>query len=222
MAHVVQALPLRTRFRFGEQCDAHEAARVLLDTDGAVHENCDPATCLAARFRDVFLVNLQNELLCTMPSCAFESRPPPDTTLDVALSVRPADLQDLLDQYQAEEFLTDDDDYKCQRCNGLVQKRLRVAPAGRAIMFQLKRFEFGQGRSGQGQKLHDKVSFPHFLPINGELFEFAAVITHAGQSANSGHYVACVNSGQLCVCDDARVYRTDWLHVAEQQAHMLV
>ena len=92
----------------------------------------------------------------------------------------------------------------------------------RDSMFHLKRFEFVGGLAGGGRKLQDHVPFPQVLLVNGERFEFAAVVTHEGPSASAGHYTACVDSGRLYVCDDSHVRRTDWAHVAAQQAYLLM
>ncbi len=37
-----------------------------------------------------------------------------------------------------------------------------------------------------------------------------------------GHYVACVDPGQLYECNDDSVRRCDWLHVEQQQAYILM
>ncbi len=139
MLAVVNALPLWDRVVFGRHHDVQEVARLLLDKEDPMHQDCTPDTCLATRFDDVFKVDLKNELLCATPRCAFKREPRPDKTLDVQLNVRSADLRELIADYEAEGFLNERDDYKCERCQGLVQKRLRISPQGDAIMFHLKR-----------------------------------------------------------------------------------
>ena len=215
---MVQALSLWTRFIFGQQQDVQEVARVLLDKDDVVHKDCPREACLAHWFHDVFKLEVHNELLCTTPACDFKRAPRPDKTLDIQLNVRAAELQDLIDDYEAEEFLAAADDYQCEKCKGLVQKRLRIRPQGEAVMFQLKRFAF----QTRGRKLVDHVAFPQTLPLDGHRFDFAAVITHFGSTMNAGHYVAYVDPGQLYECNDTVVDRRDWLHVEQQQAYLLI
>lgn len=231
MLAVVNALPLWDRVLFGRQHDVHEVARLLLDKADPMHKDCAPDACLATRFHDVFLVHLKNELLCTTPHCAFKREPRPDKTLDVQLDVRSADLRDLIDDYEAEEFLNETDDYRCERCEGLVQKRLRISPQGDAVMFHLKRFNVQRDQlllrgprafAAAGRKLSEHVPFPQVLPIDGQRFDFAAVVTHIGSSMGGGHYVACVDPGQLYECNDDTVRRCDWLHVEQQQAYVLM
>ena len=231
MLAVVNALPLWDRVLFGRQHDVHEVARLLLDKADPMHKDCAPDACLATRFHDVFLVHLKNELLCATPHCAFKREPRPDKTLDVQLDVRSADLRDLIDDYEAEEFLNETDDYRCERCEGLVQKRLRISPQGDAVMFHLKRFNVQRDQlllrgprafAAAGRKLSEHVPFPQVLPIDGQRFDFAAVVTHIGSSMGGGHYVACVDPGQLYECNDDTVRRCDWLHVEQQQAYVLM
>ena len=224
MLAVVNALPLWDRVVFGRHHDVQEVARLLLDKEDPMHKDCTPNACLATRFHDVFLVHLKNELLCTTPGCAFKQEPRPDRTLDVQLNVRSADLRELIADYEAEEFLNERDDYKCERCKGLVQKRLRISPQGDAIMFHLKRFGVQRDQpllrgprafSAAGRKLAEHVPFPQVLPSDGQRFDFAAVITHVGRSMGVSHYVACVDPGQLYECNDDSVRRCDWPHVEQ-------
>ena len=219
---MVTAVPVwkpKGAFILGRQQDSHELARVLLDSAHAMHQDCAPGACVATMLEDVFRVNLANELLCTRPLCMWKSSPPSDKAQDIQLQLSVASpMEDLLQTYEAEEFLDADGDFACELCKGLVQKRLRIQPAGTAVMFHLKRFSFAAG----GRKLHAHVSFPQILPLNGQIFEFAGVVTHSGRSLECGHYTACVDTGRLYRCDDSSVSRCDWLHVAEQQAYLLV
>ena len=96
-------------------------------------------------------------------------------------------------------------------------------------MFHLKRFGVQidqpllrgpRAFSTAGWNLAEHVRFPQVLPIDGQRFDFAAVITHVGRSMGVGHYVACVDPGQLYECNDDSVRRCDWLHVEQQQAYV--
>ncbi len=66
------------------------------------------------------------------------------------------------------------------------------------------------------------MPFPQVLPIDGQRFDFAAVITHHGRSMGVGHYVTCVDPGQLYECNGDSVRRCDWLHAEQQQAYVLM
>ena len=137
---------------------------------------------------------------------------------DIQLAMGPVDLTELLRAYAEEEFLQDDNAYPCPACAGLVQKRLRICPMGSAVMMHLQRFGFNL----KGRKLHDHVSFPQVLPLHGQRFDFAGVVTHAGDTLATGHYTASVDTGCLYRCDGHVVARCDWLHVASEQAYLLV
>ncbi len=191
---------------------------MLLDVDHALHADCTVATCLAQSLQDLFRVRLDSDLRCTEPACTWTTQLPSATTLDIQLAMGSVDLTELLRAYEEEEFLQDDNAYPCPACAGLVQKRLRICPMGSAVMMHLKRFGFNL----KGRKLHDHVSFPQVLPLHGQRFDFAGVVTHAGDTLATGHYAASVDTGCLYRCDDHVVTRCDWLHVASEQAYLLV
>ncbi len=175
---MITARPLWDTFELRRLQDVQEAARVLLDVTHSLHAGCAPGACLARAFEDIFRVRLENELLCTEPGCDFTSRPRPDQALDIQLAVGPVDLQELSRAYEQEEFLHDEDAFACPTCGGLVQQRLRICPAGSAVMLHLKRFGFDL----RGRKVRDHVPFPQVLPLNGQRFDFTSVVAHHGET----------------------------------------
>jgi hypothetical protein len=187
---IVEKLPLwRAGFHFGRPQDPHEAARIILDCDDFIHVACRGRYCAARHLNDVFRMQIADEKRCTEPTCSFANSLE-DIAGDVQLTVRPQDLQGLVDDYQDASFLADDADYHCPKCSGLVQKRLLPTPMGGAAMLQLNRFVHSGLRCDTGRKSFTKVPFSPSLLLGGAEFEFAGVVQHEGVSKNSGHYIA--------------------------------
>ena len=211
----VRSLPLWRDLALGVQHDAHEALRLLLDKDHAIHSHCTSQACFARRMQDVCAVNVHTHLSFTRSACTWYCDPPPEPGLDISVAVKPANLQSLLADFQMPEFLAAQDDYTCTACGDLVQKTLQVQPVGRALLFHLKRFD------SRGRKLDDIVTFPRELIFGTVRYEFAAVVEHQGRTLKAGHYVAHVQSRKLLCCNDDTVRETTWEGIASRQAYVL-
>ena len=132
------------------------------------------------------------------------------------MAVRLGDLQTLLGDFEMPEFLTADDDYVCQECGDLVQKKIRVQPRGRALLLHLKRFD------NAGRKRGVLVTFPRVLNLGTARYDFASVVEHIGSTMTGGHYVAHVDSSGFKCCNDEVVTDTTWENVETRQAYLLV
>lgn len=214
---VVLAHPLWRELAFGEQHDAHEAIRLLLDGEHAMHSGCASQSCFARTLTQLFAVDFQSFLACTEANCSWHTHPPADPGTDVSMAIRPGLLQTLLSDFEMPEHLTAEDDYACQQCAGLVQKTLHVQPLGRALLLHLKRFEYNQA----GRKRNDVVTFPRTLAFGSARYEFAALVEHRGKTLGGGHYVAYVESSRLFCCNDAVIAEIAWQEVEKRQAYLL-
>ena len=210
--------PLWRALTFGRQHDAHEALRLLLDDEHAMHENCTQQSCVACVLSNHCKVNFENHLTCTKPGCLWTSTPPAEPGCDVSIEINPGDLQTLLTDFEMPAFLTSHDDYVCQACGDLVQKTIRVQPIGRALFLHLKRFAFQRS----GLKRHDRVTFPRRLLLGSARYEFTAMVEHIGESVRDGHYIAHVQSAaSLLQCDDEKVEQVTWEQVSAHQSYLL-
>ena len=183
-----------------------------------MHCECRKECCFAAKLKRLFEVSFLTVLNCTKDTCTWQSHPPPESGTDVSMMIKPGKLQELLKDFEAPEDLNAGDDYRCQRCRGMVQKMLHVHPLGQALLLHLKRFEYKQGR---GYKLNHYVSFPRMLQVGSARFEFTAMVAHIGKTINSGHYVAYVQSSKIWCCDDTSVVEVPWHEVENQEAYLL-
>ena len=210
-------LPLWKDLERDRQHDAHEALRMLLNDEHAMHGKCTQQSCLARTLSEHFKVSFENHLACTRPRCPWTSTPPAEPGCDVSIEIKPADLQTLLTDFEMPEFLAGQDDYVCQVCGDLVQKTISVQPVGRALFLHLKRFAF----HGAGRKRNDPVSFPRSLALGSARYEFSAMVEHIGE-AGGGHYIAHVNSSRSFLqCDDEHVTEMTWERVSGRQAYLL-
>ena len=184
----VKTHPIWKELHFGQQHDAHEAIRLLLDFEHRMHSACTEQSCLARKLATQFTVNCFSHVTCTAATCTWNSSPPPEPGADVSMAVRLGDLQTLVGDFEMPEFLTAHDDYVCQACGDLVQKNIRVQPRGRALLLHLKRFD------NVGRKRSDLVIFPRILHFGTARYEFVSLVEHIGPTLAEGHYVAYVQS----------------------------
>ena len=117
-------------------------------------------------------------------------------------------------------FLYKLDDYACKDCQGLVQETVQVQPIGKALLLDLKRFDFDE-RGLTTRKLDDVVKFPQTLTLGAARYEFTALIEHLGETVTNGHYVAYVNANNFWRCDDSDVEQMPWKEIKERQAYLL-
>ena len=210
--------PLWKNLRFGRQHDAHEALRLLLDDDNAMHKTCTRQSCVARLLSDDCKVHFENHLKCTEPGCLWTSTPPAEPGCDVSIDINPRTLQTLLTDFETPTFLISHDDYVCQACGGVVQKTIRVKPIGRALFVHLKRFAFQQSQL----KRHDLVTFPRRLDIGNARYKFTAMVEHVGETVREGHYIAHVQSAaSLLLCDNKKVEEVTWEQVSASQGYLL-
>ena len=244
IAFVKNLRALSKTFRKGRQEDAHEFVRCLLD---AMHKRCvdvvkpklkpnSPRSETTFVWK-VFGGKLRSQVNCK--TCGRNSETF-DSFLDVSLDVvRCKSVLGAFKAFTVPEVLDDDNKYKCEGNSGNAKphlskasKQFTVNEPPNVLALQLKRFAyvpFGRG------KLSHFVEYPLELDItpyisderpnsSGDaVYDLFAVLVHAGNSSNSGHYYCFVKAatGTWVEMDDDVVSPVSEKIVLKQQAYLL-
>ena len=147
----------------------------------------------------------------------------------------PFTLESLLDRYEAEEALLDDDDV-CKDvdentghdsgCGGTrcQTRKLTISTLPEILVIQFRRFQF-EASTLRFAKINDHVRFGPTLQRGADrAFTLKGVLVHSG-SLHVGHYTAYVrdDDANWFFCDDANApqFVSDTDRVFAQQAYML-
>lgn len=106
-------------------------------------------------------------------------------------------VQTLLEYYLKPEMLCGDNQYHCERCNGLsdaVRKFQVVQPPARLVL-TLKHFRY-DATSQQRIKLLHHVQYNQNIKLGRTMYELYAGVVHCGSSVDSGHYYTYAKDGQ--------------------------
>ncbi|KAK3106251.1 hypothetical protein FSP39_016033 [Pinctada imbricata] len=114
-------------------------------------------------------------------------------------------LKKLMDAFTEVELLKDDNKYYCDKCLHLVEaeRSLHYEVLPDVLTLHLKRFSTSSGIYGYVSKINDHVSIPLALPClrykcpnpcsrPDHRYLLYAIVTHAGVTLTSGHYLAYV------------------------------
>jgi ubiquitin carboxyl-terminal hydrolase 36/42 len=173
------------QFRRGQQEDAHEFIRCLMDK---IHER----EFVTITFGGV-LRSLVKCLHCNSNSKTF------DKFLDLSLELTSSDVLACLRRFCSEETLSESELYHCSRCGQRVPstKQLSIKKAPLILTLHLKRF------SNDGKKDNREMTYPAEiqLPVVGvnglavqTLYQLYAILVHDGYASRSGHYYAYILS----------------------------
>uniref|UniRef100_K3YZJ7 USP domain-containing protein n=1 Tax=Setaria italica TaxID=4555 RepID=K3YZJ7_SETIT len=197
---------LSSDFRPGQQEDAHEFLRCLLDN---LHKcTLDPMSKgKGSSFdeesivKDIFGGQLKSQLSCCECGHSSETFEP---FLDLSLEIDQVDhLVDAMESFTKVEQIGDSEDkLTCERCNAQVckNKQLTLHRAPDVIAFHLKRFTT---LDNSVEKIDKHVVYPSEVDLKpfhsnpdtvGELkYDLYGVVEHSGLP-NYGHYVCSIRS----------------------------
>ncbi|GAQ79449.1 Ubiquitin carboxyl-terminal hydrolase [Klebsormidium nitens] len=227
--------------RIGEQEDAHELLRLMIDS---CHRTCLlqqrglPMTALK-RFEDrtgkvptvisdIFGGVLQSQVKCL--TCNFESNKR-DVFMDLSLDLAPSthSVYAALQAFITPERLDGANKYRCERCKKLsaARKQMQILRAPNVLVIQLKRFE-----NICGGKITRHVHFSETLSLAGFMapgsrdpppeYTLYALIVHEGSTQQLGHYYACAKASRVWYCfNDSSVRPVHWSDVSRQGAYIL-
>ncbi|OCU00043.1 hypothetical protein XELAEV_18005825mg [Xenopus laevis] len=183
----------------GRQEDAHEFLRYAVD---ALQQAClrdydsqDMSTKATSLIHRVFGGYLRSQVMCL--NCFGESNTF-DKFMDIQLDIKNSNsITEALKEYVKSEELGENC-YKCSKCNEMVTatKTLSIKRPSNVLTLSLNRFDvFSEN------KISKMVAYPEFIDIqpytsepNGEpiTYRLYAVLVHAGNTCNSGHYYCYV------------------------------
>ena len=244
IAFVKNLRALSKTFRKGRQEDAHEFVRCLLD---AMHKRCVDVVKPklkpnSPRSETTFLWKVFGGKLRSQVNCKTCGRNSEtfDSFLDLSLDVvRCKSVLGAFKAFTVTEVLDGDNKYKCEGKSAnskphfsKASKQFTVNEPPNVLALQLKRFAyvpFGRG------KLSHFVEYPLELDITpyiseerpnssgAAVYELFAVLVHAGNSSNSGHYYCFVKAatGTWVEMDDEVVSPVSEKTVLKQQAYLL-
>ncbi|KAL6634945.1 hypothetical protein ACP70R_027616 [Stipagrostis hirtigluma subsp. patula] len=222
-------------FRPGQQEDAHEFLRCLLDN---LHKcTLDPGSKgkessfdEESMVKQVFGGQLKSQLSCCECGHCSETFEP---FLDLSLEIDQVDnLVDALESFTKVEQIGDSEDkLTCEHCNAQVckNKQLTLDKAPDVIAFQLKRFTT---LDNSIEKIDKHVVYPSELDLKpyhsnpddaGELkYDLYGVVEHSGLP-NYGHYVCTIRSSPNAwhLMNDSRVDSITEAIALNQEAYIL-
>ncbi|KAL6911759.1 hypothetical protein ACP4OV_000564 [Aristida adscensionis] len=222
-------------FRQGQQEDAHEFLRCLLDN---LHKcTLEPGSKVNASSFDeesmvkqVFGGQLKSQLSCCECGHSSETFEP---FLDLSLEIDQVDnLVHALESFTRVEQIGDSEDkLTCEHCNAQVckNKQLTLDKAPDVVAIQLKRFTT---LDNSIEKIDKHVAYPPELDLKpyhskpdtaGELkYDLYGVVEHSGLP-NYGHYVCAIRSspGAWHLMNDSRVDSITEASALNQEAYIL-
>ncbi|XP_047079445.1 uncharacterized protein LOC124690046 [Lolium rigidum] len=227
-------LELSSHFIPGQQEDAHEFLRCLLDN--LHHCTLDPKSKGKPSSFDeesivkhVFGGRLKSQLTCRECGHCFETFEP---FLDLSLEIDQVDdLIVALESFTKVEQIGDvENKLTCERCNVEVckDKRLLLAKAPDVLTLQLKRFTT---LDSSVEKIDKHVAYPseldlkpfHSNPDTEELkYDLYGVVEHSGLP-NFGHYVCAIRSSPSSwhLMDDSHVNSITETSALRHEAYVL-
>ena len=176
-AMVLNVRTMGKQFRRGRQEDAHEFLRCLLDSmQKACLRMVPPKQPRRVQettaVHSLFGGHLRSQVKCKRCGhCSNKYEAYLDLSLEIAKKADSIDRA--LQNFTAVERLDGDNQYRCERCDMLVDaaKRLTLHTLPKLLTVQLKRFGGGGGLmgwagGGTGQKINKQIKFPAILDIS--------------------------------------------------------
>ncbi|KAL5977182.1 Ubiquitin carboxyl-terminal hydrolase 25 [Asimina triloba] len=219
-------------FRFGQQEDAHEFLRYVID---ACHNTC--LKILKGRkafyrhdtvMKEIFGGALQSVVKCL--SCGGESSKT-DEIMDISLDLFQYNtLKEVLHRFFQPEVLDGSNKYKCEKCKKLssAKKQMSILHAPNILVIQLKRFE-----GIPGLKIDRAINFEEVLTLSSYMckasqdpqpeYNLFGSIVHSGYSVDSGHYYAYIKdaTGRWYCCNDHQVSLSTLQEVLSEKVYIL-
>uniref|UniRef100_A0A6I8RG18 USP domain-containing protein n=1 Tax=Xenopus tropicalis TaxID=8364 RepID=A0A6I8RG18_XENTR len=196
--HIAQVKRIAGHFKQGRQEDAHEFLRYAVD---ALQQACltgyDSLDRTTTFIHQVFGGYLRSEVRCLNCSGVSDTF---DQFLDLQLDIKKANsVIEALKEYVRPENLGESC-YKCSKCNKMVTatKTFSIHQPPNVLTLCLNRFDvFSEN------KISKMVTYPEFIDIHpytsekseGTInYRLYAVLVHAGNTCNSGHYYCYVQA----------------------------
>ncbi|XP_015189525.1 PREDICTED: ubiquitin carboxyl-terminal hydrolase 36-like [Polistes dominula] len=219
----------------GQQEDAHEFLRYLLEGMERAYLTRRKAGKLDNYSKETTPINqifggyIRTEVKCLQ--CGHVS-----TTFqhfqDLLVDIRKAStLDEALNSYFSREQL-DNNDYKCEACKRRVPatKQFSLERAPKVLCVQLKRFSVLGGKISRHIDFSQTIDMGPYLwrepnePLQQLTYKLMSLVTHVGESINSGHYtaVAQTSTGNYYSFDDSNVRPISLSNVLNTDAYIMI
>lgn len=188
-----------------EQQDIQEFSRLLINK---LQKNLKESSIPQVQnlITDLFQGELVYHTECNHCHCDSEMSM---ELLDLCLEVKGIkSIEESIDRFFSEEFLKDENSYYCNKCKErkTARRHAKVRKLPPVLHLLLNRFDYDV-KQQKRLKIKSKINIPLTLPLNQFAFESAdeqanleeyeleSVLSHLGNCANSGHYIAEISIG---------------------------
>jgi ubiquitin C-terminal hydrolase len=134
-------------------------------------------------------------------------------------------LEDCFNNLFQSENLTDENKWKCDKCNNMVQatKKYRIDNVSKYFFIHLKRFS---NSNNSLFKIEDGVVIPNEINIQDKKYKLRGFVLHNG-SISGGHYMSYINDEKrdewICLNNGSiSVYPKDYINSIISKAYILL
>jgi ubiquitin carboxyl-terminal hydrolase 36/42 len=204
---------IHKKFKEGQQEDAHEALRYLID------RIYPKSIC-----KLIFGGELQSIITCKR---CQTSNIVNEMFLDISLEINEITLEKCFENFCREEVLDGTNKCYCAGCKrkSVSCKKFVISSAPVVFTIHLKRFE------NSGKKGESKIAFPEKMDLKRFLkkrerteYELYAVLVHAGKSCRVGHYYSYIKGpdGVWYLANDLAVSKSDIKKVLNDRSAYII
>ena len=213
-----------------EQMDSHECLVQVLDiiTEELLKENLIDNINLEGIEKPTLIHNVFYGLFETTIVCENQhTNITLEPFVDISMPITNGDnLLQLINNFELQETLEDDNKYFCDHCNGLVnaQKQLMIKNLPNDIfIIHLKRFQTTNvGGSINIVKLEKMIDYPLQLNLKDKNYHLFGVVNHIG-NPSFGHYYSYIKhiNNKWYELNDSNVSELDETKIVNNNAYIL-
>ena len=213
-------------YKIGEQQDSHECMlnifeeleKNIIALNFDINQEKEWFSIFKSHnfLKEVFYGLYETEIICENNHSSITKEP----FVDISLSFNSeSSLDDLLNNFQKNEFLDEDNKYYCEKCKKYVSAnkilKIKEAPSNNLII-HLKRFD------NFINKKNDLITYPEELTINNTQYHLFGIVNHTG-SLFGGHYYSYIKhiDNNWYELNDSNVSLIDKSSVVNKNAYLL-
>lgn len=147
---------------------------------------------------NLFTIKIKKNIIC--PKCNYISESDDNiNNLYLSLNNR-SEISELIDEYLQEEYLDEENKYKCDKCskyvNAKIERKINILP--KYLIITLKRY------NNLNQKINKHVNMEEEIILYSKKYSLRGIVYHSG-STGGGHYVYYGKKSRWCVYNDNSV-----------------
>jgi ubiquitin C-terminal hydrolase len=147
---------------------------------------------------NLFTIKINKSIIC--PNCNYISKTN-DNINNLYLSINNnSEINELINEYLQEEYLDEDNKYKCEKClkyvNAKIERQINILP--KYLIITLKRY------NNLNQKINKHVNMEDEIILYSKKYSLRGVVYHSG-STGGGHYVYYGKKSRWCIYNDNSV-----------------